>query len=125
MKWRTFIHTVSVLAMVAVAGAAIAGQTANGEFFVTAENPHEHFSIAQMNANKIEMAFIATKDVRSVCDAESKKRGFGGFNRPVEACSFFDTSSFNNKCTVVLPTITNYHMIGHEIRHCMQGNFHK
>lgn len=101
-----------------------AGQTVNGEYFNSLENPHERFSIAKLNSNKIEVAFITSKDVKTTCEAESKKRGFGGFKKPVEACSFFDTSSFNNKCTVVLPPITNYHMIGHEIRHCMQGNYH-
>lgn len=101
-----------------------AGQTANGEYFTSSENPHEQFSIAKLNSDKITVTFITTKDVRATCEAESKKRGFGGFKKPVEACSFFDTSSFNNKCTVVLPPITNYHTIGHEIRHCMQGAYH-
>ena len=103
----------------------IAGQTISGEYFTSAENPHERFSITQLSSDKITVTFIATKDVRAVCDTESKKRGLGGFKTLVEACSFWDKSSFNNKCTVVLPTVTNYHTIGHEIRHCMQGNYHK
>lgn len=102
-----------------------AGQNVNGEYFTTSENPHEQFNITKLNANKIEVTFIATKNVRAVCEAESKKRGYGGFNKPVEACSFWDASSFNNKCTVVLPETTNFHTLGHEIRHCMQGSYHK
>ena len=102
-----------------------AGQTVNGEYFNSSENPHEQFNITKLNSNKITVTFITTKDVRAVCDAESKKRGFGGFKHSVEACSFWSGSSNDNTCTVVLPTVSNYHTIGHEIRHCMQGDFHK
>jgi hypothetical protein len=91
----------------------------------TLENPHETFSIAKVNSNNIALTVIASKNVQATCDAESKKRGYGGFGRSVEACSFWDASSFNNKCTVVLPEVTNFHTIGHELRHCLKGNWHK
>lgn len=95
------------------------------ERFYTSENPHEEFSVRKVNANDIQLTFISADNVQSVCDRESRKRGFGGFNTPVEACSFFDTKSYNNKCTIVVGKSTNYHTIGHEMRHCLQGNYHK
>lgn len=91
----------------------------------TLENPHETFSIAKVNSNSIALTVIASKNVQATCDAESKKRGYGGFRQAVEACSFWDSSSINNKCTVVLPEVTNFHTIGHELRHCFKGNWHK
>jgi hypothetical protein len=93
--------------------------------YETTENPHEVFNVTKVMSNKIEITFISTKDIQGTCDSESKKRGFGGFPYAVEACSFFDTSRYNNQCTIVVGQTTNYHTIGHEMRHCLQGNFHK
>lgn len=91
----------------------------------TLEDPHERFNINHLISNHIALTVIASKNVQATCDAESKKRGFGGFTTAVEACSFWDSSSVNNKCTVVLPVVTNFHTVGHELRHCMLGQFHK
>lgn len=91
----------------------------------TLENPHEAFRFTKVHSHNISVTLITTKNVQATCNLESKKRGFGGFLEAVEACSFWDSSSFNNKCTVVLPEVTNFHTIGHEVRHCFQGNWHK
>jgi hypothetical protein len=91
----------------------------------TLENPHEAFRFTKVHSNNITVTLITTKNVQATCNVQSKKRGFGGFSEAVEACSFWDSSSVNNKCTVVLPEVTNFHTIGHEVRHCFQGNWHK
>lgn len=95
------------------------------ERFETSENPHEEFNISRMYSNNVQVTIITSSNVVKTCDQESRKRGNGGFNGSVEACSFFDTGSSNNKCTIVLEKTTNYHTLGHEMRHCLQGNFHK
>ena len=95
------------------------------ERFYTSENPHEEFNVRKVNANEIQLTFISADNVQSTCDQESRNRGLGGFKYAVEACSFFDTKRSNNKCTIVVGKTTNYHTIGHEMRHCLQGNFHK
>lgn len=89
------------------------------------EDPHEVFNVQRVNSNNIAVTFISTDNIQKTCDAESRKRGFPGFNIAVEACSFWDSSPINNKCTIVVGQTTNYHTIGHEMRHCLQGNFHK
>lgn len=91
----------------------------------TLENPHEAFRFTKVHSNNITVTLITTMNVQATCNVESKKRGFGGFAEAVEACSFWESSSVNNKCTVVLPEVTNFHTIGHEVRHCFQGNWHK
>jgi hypothetical protein len=91
----------------------------------TSENPHEAFRITKVHSSNIALTLITSKNVQATCDAESKKRGLGGFLESVEACSFWDRSALNNKCTIVLPEVTNFHTIGHEMRHCFQGNWHK
>jgi hypothetical protein len=91
----------------------------------TLEDPHERFMVSRVNSNNIAVTFISTQNIQATCDAESRKRGYGGFPYSVEACSFWDASKTNNKCTIVVGQTTNYHTIGHEMRHCLQGNFHK
>lgn len=125
IRFESFARGVTALILLGFVSTVNAGRTENGEYFNSSENPHENFSISKLNSDKIEITFITTKNVRAVCDAESKKRGYGKFSYTVEACSFFSSSSYNNTCTIVLPMVTNFHTIGHEVRHCMQGDFHK
>jgi hypothetical protein len=93
--------------------------------YTTKENPHEYFDLSNNNSNEIAVSIIPSDNVQATCDAESKKRGYGGFKMSVEACSFWDKKRVGNKCTIVLPRHANFHTVGHEMRHCMQGSFHK
>jgi hypothetical protein len=96
-----------------------------GENYNTSENPHEEFSVSKVNSNNIQITFMSVDNVQATCDKESRNRGYGGFGRSVEACSFWESSRVNNHCTIVVGKTANYHTIGHEMRHCLQGNFHK
>lgn len=62
-------------------------------------------------------------NVQKVCDTESKNRGHGGFGYSVNSCAFW--SADGSQCTVITPRNTNMHLLGHEVRHCFQGNWHK
>lgn len=93
--------------------------------YTSRENPHENFDLLRNNATDIAVTIIPSDNVQATCDAESRKRGYGGFKVSVEACSFWDKKRTNNKCTIVLPRYANFHTVGHEMRHCMQGSFHK
>lgn len=93
--------------------------------FASKENPHEEFSMSKNFSNEIALTIIPSDNVQATCDSISRKRGHGGFKYAVEACSFWDSSRFGNKCTIVLPKNTNYHTIGHEMRHCLHGDYHK
>ena len=97
----------------------------NAYAYSTTENPHQVFNVSNTNSNEITVSIIASDNVQKTCDAESKNRGYGNFKYSVEACSFWSASKRGNKCTIVLPRNTNFHTIGHEMRHCMQGDFHK
>ncbi len=97
----------------------------NAFAYTSTENPHQVFNISKVNSNEIKVTIIASDNVRATCDAESKSRGYGGFKYAVEACSFWSGSKRGNSCTIVLPTNTNFHTIGHEFRHCLQGDYHK
>lgn len=93
--------------------------------FASSEDPHEQFSANKNNTNKSTITWRPVESVQAECEKESKRLGYGGFGYPVEACSFWDKSSINNVCTIITAKNVNFHTVGHEIRHCFQGNFHK
>jgi len=55
-----------------------------------------------------------------VCDNESRKRGNSGFAYAVQACSFWTQDT----CTIVISEKTNMHTLGHELMHCIKGDWH-
>ncbi len=89
--------------------------------FATSEDPHQNFLTSKNHTNKSVITWTTVKDVQAECDRQSHRRGYGGFNYPVEACSFWGKDS----CEIVTSKVVNFHTVGHEIRHCFQGNFHK
>ena len=85
------------------------------------DDPYENFSYNRNFTNNSFIRWVAVDNVQNVCDSESKKRGYGGISWSVKACSFYD----NNKCDIYTSKQLNMHTLGHEVRHCFQGDFHK
>jgi hypothetical protein len=90
------------------------------------EDPEANFPVSDNFTNSTTINWVSVDNVQSRCEAESRKRKFGGFGYAVEACSFWDKGPNNeNICTIVTGKRTNMHTLGHETRHCFQGSFHK
>jgi hypothetical protein len=89
--------------------------------FASTEDPHQEFDMTHNMTNQSTITFVQTSNVQATCEKESRNRGLGGFGYSIEACSFWTT----NTCTIITAPHANFHTIGHEIRHCLQGNFHK
>jgi hypothetical protein len=87
--------------------------------FETWDNPSKKFSIE--NA-KFETTIIAADSVQKICERESRNRGFSGFNYTVNSCAFWNDSK--TQCTIVVPKNTSMHLLGHELLHCIKGNWH-
>jgi hypothetical protein len=83
-------------------------------------DPEAKFDITKNLVEQIDVKIRAVDNVQQICEAESKKRGMGGFGYSVNACSFWN----GNKCTIIVPKKTSLHTLGHEFRHCAQGSFH-
>lgn len=84
------------------------------------EDPHQAFPTSKNMTNQTTVTWEAVDNVQVACEKGSHKRGYGGFNYPVEACSFWNKST----CHVITAKKVNFHTLGHEIRHCFQGAFH-
>ena len=64
-------------------------------------------------------------DIQKACEAESQRRGLGGFKIQVEACSFWGKRLGVDVCHIITEKKTDLDTLGHEMRHCFQGAFHK
>ncbi len=84
------------------------------------QNPEAKFDATKNFVTSSTIQWIITNDLQNVCNSESIKRGLGGFNFPVDACSFWKGPS----CVIYTRPASTMHEIGHEMRHCFQGNFH-
>lgn len=81
----------------------------------------EMYSIENVMTTSTTVNLIRTHNVQQTCESESKRRGLGGFRGArMEACSFWS----KNTCTIIVEYKTNNDILGHELRHCFQGNFH-
>lgn len=85
------------------------------------DDPKEIFNANTNFTTQSTITWLPVNDVQKTCEAESRKRGFKGFGYSVNACSFFD----GNQCTIITGKQTNMHTLGHEVRHCFQGQWHK
>lgn len=83
-------------------------------------DPNALYSTKDNMTNETKVNIIPAVDVNAVCNAESKKRGNGGFAYGVDACSFWDKRS----CTIVIPVKFTKERLGHEMLHCLQGDYH-
>ena len=89
----------------------------------TADNwkdPEAKFDARKLMTEKTTITWQRVDNVQSVCEAESRKRGLGGFGYSVYACAFWE----QNTCTIITSKRPTLHDLGHETRHCFQGAFH-
>lgn len=86
--------------------------------------PLEMYDMTKLMTDKVSVKVVTVKDIQKTCDGESRRRNFGGFGMPVEACSFWDKGISGYSCTIFIEKKTNNDILGHEMRHCLQGNFH-
>ena len=91
--------------------------------FAYVDDPQEKFNATANMSNKMTITWQQVDDVNASCEKESRKRGNGGFGYSMKACAFWDRPT--NTCTIITAKTTTQAILGHEARHCFQGDFHK
>lgn len=89
------------------------------------DKPFELFDTKANEVNNVVVNWITTNNVQKECQQQAKSRGNPQFTIRVEACSFWETTLGMRVCTIVTEKRTNLDTLGHEMRHCFQGNWHK
>ena len=88
------------------------------------QSPYERFDGTKKMSDTVTITWKTVPNVQEVCSKESLKRGKGKFGFAIDACAFWDKTSKGMTCTVVTKPTPNYWDLGHEMRHCFQGNWH-
>lgn len=94
------------------------------QVFAYEDDPRKLFLVEKSFANESLIAWRTVSNVQEACEAESKKRGNGGFGYSVAACSFWGKSGDYSVCTIITAKSVDLTTLGHETRHCFQGAFH-
>lgn len=84
------------------------------------ESPTVPFSTSANMHKTVSVTWLTSPNPQATCNAEAKKRGYKDFGFSVLGCAFWTGAS----CTIVTKTNPNMHTLGHEIRHCFQGDWH-
>lgn len=85
-------------------------------------DPNAPFDASANKTSSSTIEWIAVDNVQTTCKSEYEKRGYGKLTWNVDACSFW---TFSKKiCTIYTKKNPTLHDIGHEMRHCFQGNYH-
>jgi len=103
--------TKTILAALLVPCAALGGDWRDGDAAFTPKSKH---------AKQIAVSWVIAPNVQAACEAESYRRGLGGFGYGVAACSFWTDAT----CTIVTSKTPTQHQLGHELRHCFEHSFH-
>ena len=88
------------------------------------KSPYEKFSSTRMFASTVRITWKPVDDVVRECNQESRRRGRHGFKSPMQACAFWDADTSGQVCTIITAKQLNYWTLGHETRHCFQGEWH-
>ncbi len=83
-------------------------------------DPMARFDAKKNKYGAIQLTWVYVDNINQACEKESRHRGLGGIGYSVEACSFW----VDNHYTIITKKRPNGHELGHEVRHCFQGNYH-
>ena len=84
-------------------------------------SPERVFDMKKNITNKTTVILSYAKDIQKACETKSRELGYGGYGYPVRACSWF----YDDRCIVIVPEQVEMRTIGHEMMHCLQGNWHQ
>jgi phage/plasmid primase-like uncharacterized protein len=86
------------------------------------DDPETPFSTKSNKTESMTIVWRPVDNVQTTCAAEIKKRDGKTLGYTVDACSFWEDAK--NKCTIITKKNPTQHDIGHELRHCYQGQWH-
>jgi hypothetical protein len=84
------------------------------------ESPTQNFSTSSNRYTTVTITWKTAANPQAVCNKEAKSRGYHNFGFTLQACAFWE----GNTCTIVTGKDTTMHSLGHEVRHCFQGDWH-
>lgn len=89
------------------------------------KSAYEHYSAVDNYTNKVDITWEISDNIQKTCDNIRIKVTGKPYPYTIDACSEWskiDGSTY--KCRIITTRTPNNDIVGHEIRHCFQGDFH-
>ena len=108
---------IAAIIVVAWAGSAVA-ELESG--------PLDYFDMTHLETTSttVSVYTVPRKEVNAACNRISVELGRGRFSNPVEGCAFWEKHNNRDYCHIIVGDQSNNDILGHEFRHCVQGQFH-
>jgi len=88
------------------------------------ETPYDTFSLENSSVKVSNISIVIVKNLEETCRKLESKNSHRTVSKFVEACSTWSFASGQSNCTIYTAKIIDFWILGHEVRHCFQGNFH-
>ena len=85
------------------------------------DDPYKQFDATVYTNREVSVLWKTVDNIQQACNAELQRRQGKNFGYALNACAFWD----GDQCTILTPKTTSTHTLGHEMRHCFQGDWHK
>jgi hypothetical protein len=91
--------------------------------FGFSDSPYDKYP---MSNDEVAVKIRPVANLQEACDQESRRRGFPGFNQRLQACSFWWTDNkAQDRCLIIVNRTASMHNLGHEMLHCLKGDYHR
>jgi len=88
------------------------------------ETPFDMFSMENNIVSNANITIKVVKNIEETCRKNGRKNLHQITSKNVEACSTWSFSGGQSTCIIFTSKDTDFWILGHEVRHCFQGNFH-
>ena len=89
------------------------------------ESPFTKFSTENNFTQSSKIEWEQVDDIQKACNEQRINSGEKVYTYKVDACSAWSVNIFQQHvCHIITEKNVSMWTIGHEIRHCFQGNFH-
>ncbi len=85
------------------------------------DSPFDLFTTARNYTVTSKITWIPVDNIQVTCEREARIRGYPAFGYALKACTFYE----NDLCVIFTEKKLNMHTLGHEVRHCFQGDWHE
>ena len=91
------------------------------------KSAYEMYSATANVTDKVKVTWQIVDNIQKTCDDIRIKYTGKKYGYSVDACSLWGKTKFfgQYECTIITGKKINNDIIGHELHHCFQGNFHK
>ena len=88
------------------------------------DDAYKKFKTVVNFTDKVSLTWEQADNILEACSTEAHRRNVSLPSTKLEACSFWGEWLGSKWCHIITQRSLNLATLGHEVRHCFQGNWH-